>query len=226
WIILSTLASVAGWTLSAVGMLNRTGYAIFAAVAIGLALVFRKSSLFSPLSPVQAARKWRRRWRRFLPAAFAILAGLVFISSCLYAPTDHTGLSYRLPRVLHWFQHGSWFWIHAPNYRMNDRACGIEWLSAPLLLFLKSDRALFLLNFIPFILMPGLIFSVWTRLGVRPRVAWHWMWLVPTGYCFLLQAGGIGNDAFPTVYALAMMDFALRAREKMRGPRSASADFG
>ena len=39
------------------------------------------------------------------------------------------------------------------------------------------------------------------------------MWLVPTGYSYLLQAGGIANDAFPTVYALAMMDFALRARE-------------
>ena len=219
WIILSTLASVAGWTLSALGMLNRTGYAVFAGVAIALAFVFRKSALFSPLSPVKSFGKLRRRWRRFLPGAFAILAALVFISGCLYAPTNHTGLSYRLPRVLQWLQHGGWFWIHTPNYRMNDRACGIEWLSAPLLLFLKSDRALFLLNFIPFLLMPGLIFSVWTRLGVRPRVAWHWMWLVPTGYCFLLQAGGIANDAFPTVYALAMMDFALRAREKGQGSR-------
>ncbi len=219
WIILSTLASVAGWCLSALGMLNRTGYAIFAVVVIALAFVFRKASLFSPLSPVRDVRKLRHRGRRFLPAAFGILAALVFLSGCLYAPTDHTGLSYRLPRVLQWLQHGSWFWINTPNYRMNDRACGIEWLSAPLLLFLKSDRALFLLNFIPFILMPGLIFSMWTRLGVRPRVAWCWMWLVPTGYCFLLQAGGIANDAFPTVYALAMMDFALRARDKVRGSR-------
>jgi len=220
WILLSTLASVAGWTLSAVGMLNRTGYAIFAAVTIGLAFVFRKSALFSSFPSVQDIRKMRRCWRRFLPAAFAVLAVLVFISGCLYAPTDHTGLSYRLPRVLQWLQHERWFWIHTPNYRMNDRACGIEWLSAPFLLFLKSDRALFLLNFIPFILMPGLIFSVWTRLGLCRRVAWNWMWLVPTGYCFLLQAGGIANDAFPTVYALAMMDFALRAREKGRGSRA------
>ena len=217
WIILSTLASVAGWALSGVGMLNRTGYAIFTAVAIALAFAFRKSSLFSPLPTIQTAGKLRRRCGRFLPAGFVILAALVFISGCIYAPTCHTGLSYRLPRVLQWLQHGSWFWIHTPNYRMNDRACGIEWLTAPFLLFLKSDRALFLLNFIPFILMPGLIFSVWTRLGVRPRVAWHWMWLVPTGYCFLIQAGGIANDAFPTVYALAMMDFALRARDKVRG---------
>jgi hypothetical protein len=138
----------------------------------------------------------------------------VFISGVLYAPNDHTALSYRFARVLHWLTHGHWFWIHTPNYRMNDRACGIEWLSAPLLLFIRSDRALFLLNFIPFILMPGLIYSVWTRLGVHPRVAWSWMWLLPTGYCFLLQAGGAANDAFPTVYALAAVDFALRARRQ------------
>jgi len=219
WIILSTLASVAGWTLSALGMLNRTGYTIFAGLVIASAFVYRKSSLFSPLPSVQTVRKCCRRLGKFLPASFAALAALVFISGCLYAPTDHTGLSYRLPRVLQWLQHGSWFWIHTPNYRMNDRACGIEWMSAPFLLFLKSDRALFLLNFVPFLLMPGLIFSVWTRLGVRPRVAWHWMWLVPTGYCFLLQAGGIANDAFPTIYALAMMDFALRARHKIQGSR-------
>jgi hypothetical protein len=217
WIWISALASAAGWILSALGMLNKTGYALFAAVVMVLVFLFRKGPLFSPLSPVQSWGKLLRGFKRFLPASFAILAGLIFLSGLLYAPNDHTGLSYRLPRVLEWLAHGHWFWIHTPNYRMNDRACGIEWLSAPLLLFLKSDRALFLLNFIPFVLMPGLIFSVWTRMGVRPRVAWSWMWLVPTGYCFLIQAGGIANDGFPTVYALAMMDFALRAGGKGRG---------
>src|SRR5207245_1355240 len=82
---------------------------------------------------------------------------------------------------------------------------------APLLLFTRSDRELFLLNFIPFLLLPGLVFSLFTRLGVRPRVARQWMWLLPTGYTFLLQAGSAGNDAFPTVYALAAVDFACRA---------------
>src|SRR5207244_8967318 len=97
------------------------------------------------------------------------------------------------------------------NYRTDNRACGIEWLSAPLFLFTKSDRLIVLLNFVPFLLLPGLIFSVCTRLGVLPRVAWNWMWLLPTGYTFLLQAGSAGNDTFPTVYALAALDFACRA---------------
>jgi hypothetical protein len=219
WIVVSTLASAAGWILSALGMLNKTGYAIFAAVALVVIFLLRKACPIIPSASVQEIKKLRRRFRRFMPGGFAILAALIFLSGLLYAPTDHTGLSYRLPRALQWLQHEHWVWIHTPNYRMNDRACGIEWLSAPLLLFLKSDRALFLINFIPFILMPGLIFSIWTRFGVRPRVAWNWMWLVPTGYCFLIQAGGIANDAFPTVYALAMVDFALRALEKWRVAR-------
>jgi hypothetical protein len=94
---------------------------------------------------------------------------------------------------------------------MNDRACGIEWLTAPLLLFTRSDRALFLINFLPYLLLPGLVFSVFTRLGVRARVAWQWMWLLPTGYNFLLQAAGVANDTFPAVYVLAALDFGCRA---------------
>jgi hypothetical protein len=217
WIVVSALASVGGWVLSAAGALNIWGYGYCIVALSVLAILYlrqEKYPLLSRLFPARDLGKLRGRLRRFLPASFGILALLVFLSGVLYAPNDHTALSYRLPRVLQWISHDRWFWIHTPNYRMNDRACGIEWLSAPLLLFTKSDRALFLLNFVPFLLMPGLIFSVWTRLGVRPRVAWNWMWLVPTGYCFLLQAGGIANDAFPTVYALAMIDFGLRGLQR------------
>jgi hypothetical protein len=42
------------------------------------------------------------------------------------------------------------------------------------------------------------------------------MWLLPTGYGFLLQAGSAANDTFPAVYALAAIDFALRARQSGR----------
>jgi hypothetical protein len=75
---------------------------------------------------------------------------------------------------------------------------------------------LFLINFLPFLLLPGLIFSIFTQLGVRARVAWQWMWLLPTGYNFILQAGGNANDTFPTVYALAAVDFGLRAWKSRR----------
>ena len=211
WIWASVLASVAGWLLSALGQLNRVGYGIFiTAAVIGLWLGRYTLNLMPPSSLLNWG-KVRARFRRWLPACFVGLAFLVFLGGALYPATTHTAMTYRTPRVLHWLAEGHWHWIHTSNYRMNNRCCGLEWLSAPLLLFTGSDRGLFLINFVPFLLMPGLTFSVFTRLGVRARVAWYWMWLLPTGYNFLLQAGSLGNDTFPTVYALAAVDFGLRA---------------
>lgn len=216
WIWLSVFASFAGWALSLIGQLNRVGYGVLGAVAL---LVLNEARARGAVKFRTSRWRWGRlfhRFRRGFPLLFAVLAALVLLSGLPYAPSNHTGLSYRLPRVLHWLQAGEWHWIFTPNLRMNTRACGIEWLSAPLLLFTKSDRGLFLLNFIPFLLLPGLLFSTLTRLGVRARVAWPWMWLLPTGYVFLLQAGSGGNDAYPVAYALAAVDFALRAWQSRR----------
>jgi hypothetical protein len=238
WLWISAFASLAGWTLSAAGELNRPGYAVaFAAFAV-FVFVFRRilaepteSKVQSPKPKVESAierrglwalgfglwtKKNLRRFRRPLPLCFGALAVLIFLGGVIHAPGNYTGLAYRAGRVLQWLAHGHWFWIHTTDYRMNDRACGIEWLSAPVLLFTQSTRGLFLINFLPFLLLPGLAFSIFTQLGVRARVAWHWMWLLPTGYNFILQAGGIANDTFPTVYALAAVDFGLRAWKSRR----------
>lgn len=216
WLWFSAFASAAGWLLSACGQLNRAGYAIvFSLFAIVLFLGRKELGLvFS--GKHFCRRKILRQFRRPLPLCFAVFAVLIFLGGVIYPPTNYTGLSYRVPRALQWLAHGQWCWIHTSVFRMNDRACGVEWMTTPLVLFTKSDRALFLLNFIPFLLLPGLVFSLFTRLGIRARVAWHWMWLLPTGYDFLLQAGSIANDTFPTVYALAAMDFAARAWQTRR----------
>jgi hypothetical protein len=211
WLWISVLASVAGWSLSALGQLNRPGYAVFFAAFAVLILICRKKLGLVSSKTNSRGKKFLRRFRQPLPFSFAVLAFLVFLGGVLYPPGNYTGLNYRVARVLQWLAHGQWCWIHTPNFRMNDRACGIEWLTAPLLLFTKSDRALFLINFIPFLLLPGLVFSLFRRLGVRARVAWHWMWLLPTGYNFLVQAAGVANDTFPAVYVLAALDFGCRA---------------
>jgi len=211
WLWISVLASVAGWSLSALGQLNRPGYAVFFAAFAVLILICRKKLGLVSSKTNSRGKKFLRRFRQPLPLSFAVLAFLVFLGGVLYPPGNYTGLNYRVARVLQWLAHGQWCWIHTPNFRMNDRACGIEWLTAPLLLFTKSDRTLFLINFIPFLLLPGLVFSLFRRLGVRARVAWHWMWLLPTGYNFLVQAAGVANDTFPAVYVLAALDFGCRA---------------
>ncbi len=207
WIWISVFAGLAGWTLSALGQLNRGGYAV-GLVLFALFILWQGKSLGFASGQIKINL---RRFHRPLPFCFAALATLIFLGGIIYPPSNYTVLTYHMPRVLHWLAAGRWHWIHTPDSRMNYAGCDFEWLFAPVLLFTRSDRALFLLNFLPFLLLPGLIFSVFTRLGVRPRVAWPWMWILPTGYTFMLQAGSAGNDAVSAVFALAAIDFGCRA---------------
>ena len=211
WVWFCAWLNFAGWTLSALHELNMRGYAVALAAGFVVLLVWRKKTSARILPQIRWP-KLRRRFRRPFPLAFCILASLAFLGGLLYPPTNYDALAYRLPRVLHWLAADQWHWIHTMFPRVNQRACGVEWVSAPFLALLKTDRLLFLINITSFLLLPGLAFSVFTRLGVRRRVAWHWMWIVPTGYCFLLQAGSAGNDLFGAPFALAAVDFALRAK--------------
>ena len=211
WVWFCAFLNCAGWTLSALHQLNAGGYFI-ALLLWFVALFIWKQKTAAHIFPHAWLKKISRRCRKLFPAGFLILATLAFLGGALHAPTNYDGLAYRIPRVLHWLADGQWHWIHTIFPRLNQRACGIEWLSAPVIALLKSDRPLFLINFISFIFLPGLVFSIFTRLGVRSRVAWLWMWLVPTGYCFLLQAGSIGTDLFGALFVLAALDFALRAK--------------
>ncbi len=144
---------------------------------------------------------------------FLALAVLTLLGGALYAPVNGSTNQYRIPRIMFWLAAGHWQWIRTFDVRINIVGCDFEWLFAPIILLTHTDRWLFLLNWIPYLLLPGLIFSVFTRLGVRPRVAWWWMWILPSGWCYITQAGSTINDAIGAVYALAAVDFALRARE-------------
>ena len=158
--------------------------------------------------------KFRRRFKHTAPKLFLVLVVLSLLSGCLYPPLNFDANAYRLPRVFHWLWNEQWHWIHTFDDRMNIAACGFEWLSAPLILFSHYDRLIFLINWISYLMLPGLIFSVFIRLQVRPRVAWWWMWFLSAGWCFALQASSAANDSFAAIYALASVDLALRAREK------------
>ncbi|MEI8342147.1 MAG: hypothetical protein WCH43_11530 [Verrucomicrobiota bacterium] len=192
---------------------------LLGAVILGI-LLYRRYDLRGVAGRVEAggrpfqSRCRFHRFRRPLPALFLVCAALAFIGGTLYAPNNYDALTYRFPRVLHWLAEGRWHWIITPNLRMNIYSPGIEWLTAPLFLLTRSDRFFFLLNFIPYLLLPGLIFSSFRQLGVNARVNWQWMWLIPCGYCFVLQAASMGNDSFGAVYCLVAVDFALRAARK------------
>jgi len=82
----------------------------------------------------------------------------------------------------------------------------------PVLIASKSDRLLFLLNWFPYLLMPGLVFLFLRTLGVSRTTRRIWMWVLPTGYCYALQAGGLQNDGYSVNYTLAAVVFAGLAR--------------
>jgi hypothetical protein len=209
WIMFSALLVGAGWILSAIHQLNRAGYA----VVLGLAalLFLCKKKLPNGISLRRLQQKFRKRFRRPAPFLFLVLALLSLFAGSLYGALNWDTNAYRLPRIFHWLWNEQWHWIRTADPRMNIIGCGFEWLSAPLILFSHTDRLLFLINWISYLMLPGLIFSVFTRLEVRPRVAWWWMWFLAAGWCFLFQASSSANDSFGVVYALAAIDLALRA---------------
>lgn len=206
WVMICALLNASGWLLSALRHLSISGYSVVLVLACAATVMWWRSR-----RPVLCSGFRIRRFKRAFPLAFVVVAALAIAGGCLYAPSNYDALAYRTPRVLHWLAEGQWHWIHTDFHRLNTRGCGIEWITAPLILLTGTDRFLFLINVISFLLLPGLCFSVMTRLGVRKRVAWHWMWVLPTGYCYLLQAASISNDLFGATLALAALDFALRA---------------
>ncbi|HEY5043997.1 MAG TPA: hypothetical protein VIK53_18650 [Verrucomicrobiae bacterium] len=207
----------AGWSLSLLQALTAVGYAVVLPLAVaGLMWLWRGEKREASSS----RRSWLqipvRRFRRPLPLIFFIVAALTIIGGTLYAPSNFDALTYRLPRILNWWAAGQWHWIPTFNERMNFSGTVWEWLSMPFLIFTRSDRGMFLINALGFLLMPGLLFSIFRHLGVARKVAWTWMWLLPLGYGFATQAGSIGNDLTGAVFCLLSVYFGLRARRSGR----------
>jgi hypothetical protein len=215
WVVVCVLCNAAGWTLSAIGQLNATGYlAVFALAGVAAVAWFRKH-------PARLDFGWRtRRFKNILPLAFAVVAALTLLGGLIHPPANYDALAYRTPRVLHWLAENRWHWIHTDFQRVNTRGCGIEWMTAPLIALTRTDRLFFLFNAVSFLLLPGLCFRVLTGLGVRSRVAWHWMWILPCGYCYVLQGGSIANDLFGATLALIALDFALAASKEKSVPKA------
>ncbi len=209
WLALCTWLVVGGWLLSAFHALDKVGYGV---LLVGF-LFFWRFALSRPDAPLIDFPRWRRSLRRFLslrrilPMLFAVTALVILVRGVAIPPNHDDGLCYRIPRVLHWLDAGGWHWIDARDSRLNTRGTVAEWLFAPLLLFTRSDRLLFLPNWISHLFLPGLIYTTWRNLGVSRRIAWIWMWLLPSAFCFSLQAGNSSNDSLSAFFALAV--FAL-----------------
>jgi hypothetical protein len=211
WLIYVTWCQVSGWLLSGVGSLNITGYLATAPVALGLAVWF-----WSANRPATTTRLSFSKWLRRIKASPSLMAWcgvtlLILTGALINPPSNYDGLTYRLPKLLYWLQENRWHWIDGLDFRLNITGAGFEWLSAPFILFTRSDRGLFLLNFLPFLLLPGLFFVAARGLGIRLRAARWWMWVWPMAYGITMQAGSIGNDMAAAALALASLAFAAQA---------------
>jgi len=222
WLLYAATCSAAGWLFSFFHILNAPAYFvlhIFFFLFISLLYRSQLKHLFrlrtlhkirARFFPARRSHEHPLSLRRLPPASFSLLAFLALLAGSIYSPNNFDALTYRLPRVLCWLQDNGWSWIHTINVRLNNRATGFEWLIAPQLSLLHTDRFLFLLNYFSFLFLPGLLFCLLRECRAQARTAWLWMWLFPTGYGYLLQSSSICNDAFATVYALSATTLVLR----------------
>lgn len=219
YLIWSVACVVTGWILSAGHFLTIAGYLIGLPLMIaGFAWLLRDKNPAVPRTPAPD-KKWLQilsaRFSRPLPCVFLLATVFVFVGGLIYAPNNFDALTYRLPRMLHWLAVEHWTWIPTSNERMNYSGVGMEWMTMPLFM-LHSDRLLFLINGLGFLLMPGLLFSVFRQMGVARPVAWSWMWILPLAYGYAMQAGSIGNDFLGAVFCLMSVSYGLRARRTGR----------
>ena len=209
WILFGAACNVAGWSLSVIHQLNAVG--LLAAIPLAWFLMAKLIRIGRPPAfSRHASTRWRKRFSKPLPAAFLLLAVLSLIGGFLYAPNNLDAMIYRMPRVCHWLMAERWEWIPTNKNLLNTRATGIEWWTAPMLAIPKTDRLVFLINWVSFLFLPGLFFSLFRQMGVGRRTSQAWMWLLPAGYCFVLQAASVGNDMLAALFAVAAFDYGFR----------------
>ena len=141
------------------------------------------------------------------------MAALAALGGALHAPNNYDGLTYRFPRMLHWWAACGWHWIPTPNARINLSGTNFEWLMMPIFIVTHSDRFFFLINIAAYLLLPSLVFLVFSAAGLSRRVAWFWMWLLPAALCYAMQAGSFSNDTIAATYFLAAIYFACMAQQ-------------
>jgi hypothetical protein len=209
FVVFSAWLTAGGWLLSAVHRLNTIGYLVWLAMFGLVAFAAVRGGLLWTRPAVRMRQfRWPRRWA---PRLFACLLFLTLGGGLSHEISHFDALSYRIPRILQYLGENRWHWINTPEFRMNTVAAGIEWLWTPIFALRGSERLVNVLGSFYYLLLPGLLYSVWIRSGVSRRTAWWWAWIVPAGYCYAMQAGGPAVDLPGTIYTLAGIDFALRA---------------
>ncbi len=222
WVIWATWCSASSWALSLLGYLNGYGYLSLTPLLVGgLYGWLKHSATPAPSNSTVSSLKLRRLLRNPLALMYLFVVAGSLLAGSIYIPWSSDAADYRFPRMLYWWAAERWFWIGHLDHRLDFSSCGFEWQLLPLMLLTKSDRFFFLLNWLPYLLVPGLTFLAFRATGVAGRSARRWMWLLPLTYCLALQAGSVQNDGYSVNYLLASI--ALLAVAYRSGSRFAAA---
>jgi len=209
WLLWSAWCSLSGWGLSAVNQLSGWGHLAVLPILLAVIYFWLKGTAAPPKNNFCPVAKWRRRLLRPLPLVYFTIAGLSLLAALLNPnPWSFDAVTYRLPRTLDWWSAHHWYWIGTLDHRLDYSSAGFEWQMLPVIELTHSDRLLFLLNWLPLLLLPGLVFLAFRVLGVNSRSARRWMWLLPSAYCIALQSSGLQNDGYSVNYTLAAVAFA------------------
>ena len=201
----------AGWLLGTLGWLNRGGYVALLVPGVVLALWFLRCHT----GGCSASDRFSVKTSRFssglhlFQTGFCLIAALILIGALINPPFGWDAYGYRIPRVLRWLQEEHWHWLQSGDSRLDISSVVNEWQLAPILALFRSDRLIFLINYLPFLLFPGLLYLASRQAGVSRRWASFVMWIVPLGYCFSLEAGGVQNDGVAGIHAIAALAFLL-----------------
>jgi hypothetical protein len=208
---LASAAVLVGWLLSAMGELNPLGYLLAGVPVILAMLIFARPPIPQPMlfSLFKRLSQWWK-YRRILPLIYCATLFLIVLGSVLHEPNNFDGLSYRIPKVLYWLGQQHWHFIDAPYAPINHTLPNYEWLTVPFFLVSGGFYSTVIINWIAFLFIPPLFFSLLRAFGTSNRFAYDWMWVFPTGYLIAMQAGGIGNDLLGLTVILAGLHCARR----------------
>ncbi|OYV06280.1 MAG: hypothetical protein CFE26_07125 [Verrucomicrobiales bacterium VVV1] len=216
FLLYAAWCSVAGWTLSAIGFLRPLGYLIALLPLVGgLALILKWYRHSLPAIEYKYRRRRRFRTREWM---FALILAIVLVGAVTNEPFGWDACAYRLPRVQQWLSEGRWTWLNSGDDRMDISAVSFEWMIAPQLALLKTDRLLFVNNFLPYALMPGLCWLASRAIGLRRDWSLFLSSVLPLGFCFVLQAGGLQNDGVAAFFALVSVVLARSTSAKWLPP--------
>lgn len=217
WVLWATWCQWCGWGLSALHLLSGRGYLLALPFLLGAGWWWLQATAGpGPAPDFSRLAKFRRRFSRPLPLIYLGIAGLSLVAALLYAPWSFDATTYRLPRLLAWWTAHHWYWIGTVDHRLDYSSCGYEWQMLPVVIFTHTDRLIFLLSWIPFLLLPGLVFGAFRALGVGGRSARRWMWLLPAGFCYALQSSGLQNDGYMALYTLVFTSLVVLAARRRR----------